>query len=183
MDDLTIIQLFQRRSETAVSELLRQYGRLLRQLARNILPTEEDAEECVSDAVLDVWNSVPPQEPRSLSAYACSLVRNRALDRRRYLIAEKRGGVDAVEAELNALSSGDAIGEYLDSQELRQILQEFLDTLSPEKRILFVKRYFFCQSVTAIAGELSLSENTVSVRLSRLRARLGRLLREREVTL
>lgn len=77
VNDTSIIALFQRRSEAALSELMRQYGRLLRQLARNILPTEEDAEECVNDAVLDVWNSIPPQQPRSLSAYACSLVRNR----------------------------------------------------------------------------------------------------------
>lgn len=186
MDDSSIIQLFQRRSETAISELMRQYGRLLRQLARNILPAEEDAEECVNDAALDVWNSVPPQEPRSLSAYACSLVRNRALDRRRYLMAEKRGGADTAaqaQAELDALSGGDTVGEYLDAREVRQILQEFLASLSPENRVLFVKRYYFCESVAAIAKELSLSENAVSVRLSRLRARLGRMLQEREVFL
>lgn len=183
MDDLSIIHLFQQRSETAVSELLRQYGRLLRQLARNILPTEEDAEECVNDAALDVWNSVPPQTPRSLSAYACSLARNRALDRRRYLSAEKRSGADVIEAELESIAGGDPIGEYLDSQELQQILQEFLAALSRENRILFVKRYYFCKSVTAIANEMRMSENAVSARLSRLRDRLSRLLRESEVSL
>ena len=183
VNDTSIIALFQRRSEAALSELMRQYGRLLRQLAWNILPTEEDAEECVNDAVLDVWNSIPPQQPRSLSAYACSLVRNRALDRRRYLTAEKRGGAAEAEAELDALSGGDAIGDYLDAREVRQILQEFLSSLTPENRILFVKRYYFCKSVTAIANELSMSENAVSVRLSRLRAKLGRLLEEREVSL
>ena len=119
----------------------------------------------------------------SLSAYACSLVRNRALDRRRYLTAEKRGGAETAEAELDTLSGGDAIGDYLDAREVRQILQEFLSSLTPENRILFVKRYYFCKSVTAIANELSMSENAVSVRLSRLRAKLGRLLEEREVSL
>lgn len=81
------------------------------------------------------------------------------------------------------LSGGDAIGDYLDAREVRQILQEFLSSLTPENRILFVKRYYFCKSVTAIANELSMSENAVSVRLSRLRAKLGRLLEEREVSL
>ena len=110
-------------------------------------------------------------------------MRNRALDRRRYLTAEKRGGAAEAEAELDALSGGDAIGDYLDAREVRQILQEFLSSLTPENRILFVKRYYFCKSVTAIANELSMSENAVSVRLSRLRAKLGRLLEEREVSL
>lgn len=86
------------------------------------------------------WTSgIPyrPQQPRSLSAYACSLVRNRALDRRRYLTAEKRGGAAEAEAELDALSGGDAIGDYLDAREVRQILQEFLSSPhAGENRIL-----------------------------------------------
>lgn len=144
MNDTSIIALFQRRSEAALSELMRQYGRLLRQLARNILPTEEDAEECVNDAVLDVWNSIPPQQPRSLSAYACSLVRNR-----RWIAAvispQKNGaGLLRRRPSWTLLSGGDAIGDYLDAGRCGRFSRNFCP---PSRR----KTGFFLSSGTISA--------------------------------
>lgn len=183
VEDVTIIELFHKRSETAITGLLQQYGDLLRRLARNILPTEEDVEEVINDAALDVWNSVPPQTPHSLSAYACVLVRHRALDRYRYLSASKRHGpAEAIMEELDECASSEDVGEYLDRQELHHLLNEFLASLEARDRVLFVKRYFYSENTKAIAREMVMKENTVSVRLSRLRTRLKQFLLERGVT-
>ena len=181
MDDSSIIQLFFSRSEAAVAQLLAQYGRLFHQLARNFLSSEEDVEECVNDAVLDAWNTIPPQSPRSLSAYSCALVRRRAVDRLRHKTAECRGG-HAVCLELEeGITAPDGAEDYLDQQELKTYLNAFLASLSPENRRLFVRRYFYGESINAIAGDLKIRENTVAVRLSRLREQLRSYLREQDV--
>lgn len=181
MDDSTIIQLFIRRSETAITQLLKQYGRLFHQLAQNFLSSEEDVEECVNDAVLDVWSTIPPQNPHSLSAYSCAMVRRRAVDRLRHKTAERRGG-HAVCLELEeGIAAPDDAEEYLDEQELKTYLNTFLAGLSPETRRLFVRRYFYGESISAIAGDLKIRENTVVVRLSRLREQLRSYLREQDV--
>ncbi|HJD24273.1 MAG TPA: sigma-70 family RNA polymerase sigma factor [Firmicutes bacterium] len=181
MDDSSIIELFFSRSETAVARLLAQYGRLFHQLARNFLSSEEDVEECVNDAVLDVWSTIPPQNPRSLSAYSCALVRRRAVDRLRYKTAERRGGhAICLELEEGIAALEDA-EDYLDQQELKAYLNAFLSGLSPENRRLFVRRYFYGESIGAIADDLRIRENTAAVRLSRLREQLRSYLREQDV--
>ena len=88
--DAQILQLFEQRSEDAISAAALQYGGLCRQIAMNILGNAEDAEECVNDTWLAVWNRIPPEQPRSLTAYICRIVRNLSLDRMDYLRAGKR---------------------------------------------------------------------------------------------
>lgn len=91
MDDSGIIELFFERSEKAIAELSRKYGALIKKLAENILRNKQDAEDCVNDTYFDVWNAIPPQKPRSLTAFVCRIARNISLDRFRKNSAQKRG--------------------------------------------------------------------------------------------
>lgn len=92
MDDLTIIELYFDRSEQAIDETDKKYGKLCRSLAGNILPSDEDAEECVSDAYWSVWNAIPPTRPNNFTAFLCRIVRNLSLKRLDYNTAQKRNG-------------------------------------------------------------------------------------------
>ncbi len=181
MEDVAIIDLFYRRTENAISELLIRYERLFVSLAKNILDNEQDIEECVNDAMLDVWNSIPPHKPRSLAAFGCSIVRNRALDKYRYLCAQKRApnACSALVSELDECIGHNDVEEQIDKIELCHSINLFLDSLDKTNRVIFVKRYFFAMGIKEIAKETMLSENAVSVRLSRMRDKLRCLLEER----
>ena len=144
MDDRGIIALFFQRSEGALEKLIQQYGKMLYSVAQKILHSKEDAEECVNDAAWDVWNSIPPKQPESLSSYACALVRNRALDRHRYLTAQKRTGdrfaqildelkesigpgledVEDIAKKYNMKDNAVSVRLYRMRQRLRELLQE-----------------------------------------------------------
>ncbi len=180
LDDREIIDLFYERSEQAVTGLDDRYGALCRQLARNILGSREDAEECVNDAYLAVWSRVPPERPQPLSAYLCRIVRNLALKRYHANTAKKRNSYyDAALEELSdCLAAPDSVDDLLSATELTGILNDFLGTLSAEERRLFLRRYWFSESVSGLAASFHVSENSVSVRLHRLRGRLKEHLRK-----
>ena len=183
MDDRGIIALFFQRSEGALEELIQQYGGLLYTAAQKIVHTHEDAEECVNDAAMDVWNSIPPKHPESLSSYACALVRNRALDRYRYLSAQKRSGDRFAQIldELQESIGPELEDTYCESAVLTESLQLFLDTLSANDRRLFLERYYLAEDLGKIADKYGMKENAVSVRLYRMRQRLRAFLEERGV--
>lgn len=173
MEDRHIIQLFLRRAETAVGALADKYGKQLHKLARNILGDREDAEECVNDTYLAVWNAIPPNEPDPLSAYVLRIGRNTALKRLRGNMAQKRNTTyDLSLEELSSCISSCDLNEALNARALGQAIDAFLDTLSKENRSLFVRRYWFGDSVKDIARSVGLTENTVSVRLNRTRGKL-----------
>lgn len=180
MQDEEILALFHARSEQAIAELEVKYGAACRRVAANILHSEQDAEECVSDAYLAVWNTVPPQRPAPLSAYVCRIVRNLAVKRYHANTARKRNSFyDAALEELeDCLSAAETAETALSARELTRLLDAFLDTLAETDRFLFVRRYWYADSVTALAAELGVSGNSVSVRLSRLREKLKRTLRK-----
>ena len=178
MDDSTIIDLFFERSEQAVQELNRQYGALLRKTAANILGSPQDAEECVNDAYLGVWNSIPPQRPDPLVSYVCRITRNLAVSRLRRESAMKRdGGLPLVLDELAELvpSSADIEGE-LEAKELAREVNRFLSALSYDDRYLFVRRYWYADAVKDIAAAMHRKESWVSLRLYRLREKLRKTL-------
>ncbi len=183
MDDRGIIALFFQRSEGALEELIQQYGKMLYSVAQKILHSKEDAEECVNDAAWDVWNSIPPKQPESLSSYACALVRNRALDRHRYLTAQKRTG-DRFAQILDELkeSIGPGLEDvYCERAVVTECIQALLDKLSESDRRLFLERYYLAEDVEDIAKKYNMKDNAVSVRLYRMRQRLRELLQERGV--
>jgi RNA polymerase sigma-70 factor (ECF subfamily) len=181
--DGSILSLLQNRNESALEELTRQYGSLLKGLARRLLPSKEDADECVNDALLDVWNTIPPQHPSSISSYACMLTRRRAIDRVRYLSAQKRGsGVYLV--ALDELEECIPDGTTLDGEEssLTEALNGFLETLSPKDRQIFMGRYFGFETIEELAHKNKTNKNTVNIRLSRTRVKLKSYLLERGIS-
>jgi len=185
MEDNAILELFFARSEQAIRELDSKYGKLCRTLSLNILGNSQDAEECVNDAYLGTWNAIPPARPSPLTAFLCKIVRNLSLTRYRANRAAKRGGgcTVALEELESCLASPRTVEGDLAEQELKRLIECFLDTLSQENRILFLRRYWFVDSYGDIARRTGLSEKNVSVRLTRIRKQLKHYLREQEVLL
>ena len=178
LEDSQIIDLFFERSEQAIAELDRKYGPAVRKTAANILRDREDAEECVNDTYLGVWNSVPPHRPEPLGSYVCRIARNIAVSRLRANTAARRsGGVELVLDELAECipASVDLEGE-LEARELLAAIERFLSTLSYDDRFLFVRRYWYADSVKEIAAAVHSRENRVAVRLFRLREKLQKFL-------
>ncbi len=174
-----ILRLLNARDERALSILSDTSGWLLRSLARRILGSESDAEECVNDVLLEVWDTIPPESPESVSSYACMLTRRTAIDRMRLNTAQKRGGKD-YQASLDELAE---IPANEDSDELTCIIEEFLDSLSETDRALFMGRYYGFEPVKSLAARLGLSTNAASLRLSRMREKLRTLLTERGIAI
>ena len=179
MDDKQIIHLFFERSEQAITELSQKYGDLCMKIARSILNDPQDAEECVNDAWLGAWNSIPPQTPDPLRAYICRIVRNHSLKKLRANTALKRGSQFEVSlSELEDCISGSSLDEQLAVSELTAQINAFLSALPRDDRVMFVKRYWFSESLSEIADTFAITENNASVRLSRIRGKLHQHLKE-----
>lgn len=170
--DSRILQLLWLRSEHAIAELSQAFGKRLYQTAMNIIGIREDAEESVSDTYLAVWNAIPPKKPEPLEPYVYKTGRNIALNRVRANTAQKRCGYDVPLEELEGCIAGPDLWEQLDARALGRALDAFLDTVSRESRIMFLRRYWFGDSVKDIARALGMTESAVSVRLSRTRNKL-----------
>lgn len=183
IDDNKIVELFFNRSEKAIIELDTKYGKLCHKLSYNILNNQEDTEECVNDAYLGAWNTIPPQRPVSLQAYVCKIVRNLSLKRYYINNAVKRGSVHEVAMqEIEAyLPAATTVEEEIAAKDLADIIESFLDNLTAENRVIFMLRYAYSDAYADIAQKVGLSEKTVSVRLARIRKQLKAYLCEREV--
>lgn len=170
MDDAKIISLLFARAEAAIEALAHRFGAQLYRIAMNILHSGRDAEECVNDTYLALWNAIPPERPDPLCAYTYRTGRNIALKKHRNNTAQIRNSTyDLSLDELAGCIPDDRLWETLDAKELGRTIDRFLDTQSKENRIIFLKRYWFGDSVRQIAGDTGLREGTVSVRLSRIR--------------
>lgn len=180
MQDTEIIALFFARSEQAIAELAAKHGAVCRRVAENILGSAQDAEECVNDAYLGVWNTVPPQRPDPLRTYVCRIVRNLATARYHTNRAQKRSSIyDTALDELeDCLASADTAQTALDARELTALLDRFLVSLREDERVLFVRRYWYADSVAALAGRFGIRENTAAVRLARTREKLRNYLKK-----
>lgn len=181
--DEKIIELFFARSEQGIRELDIKYGKACRRLSYNIVGSEQDAEECVNDAYLGVWNAIPPAKPDPLMAYLCKIVRNISLKLYYRKNAAKRNSTYEISmSELEeSLASSNTIEDEVEAQELARFLEGFLETLSAENRVIFMLRYAYCETYADIANRVGLTEKNVSVRLSRIRQKLRQYLFEREV--
>ena len=184
MEDAKIIALFWERSEQSIRELDRKYGKICRSLSYQIVNDRLDAEECVNDAYLGAWNAIPPARPCPLLAYLCKIVRNISLNLYHRKDAAKRSSAYTVAMEeIEAcLASPDTVETEIEARELAHILEDFLETLSLENRVIFMRRYWFADSCRDIAGRVGLSEKNITVRLARIRRKLKEFLREREVS-
>ena len=171
MDDNTLIALFFARNEEALRQTADKYGGALMTLARRILRDKEDAEECVSDTYLTAWNTIPPQKPTHFYAYLAKICRFTAFDRLDKANAQKRTAqVVTLSAELESCLP--AALSTLGEEELGRLLNSFLAELPVEKRRIFLRRYWFGDSVREIAVRYHISESKVKVTLFRLRGQL-----------
>ncbi len=182
-EDGAIVEALFARSEEALRALDSKYGRRLRALAQHIVSSQQDAEECVNDAYLAVWNTVPPARPAPLLAYCCKIVRNLALKAYyREGAAKRRSSYTVAMEEIEAcIPDRDTVESQLEAKELARILEDFLDTLPAKDRVLFLRRYWSAASCKEIARGLGITEKNVSVRLSRLRQKLKQYLMERGI--
>ena len=182
MEDLQIINLLVQRSETAISALHQKFGRLCRSVISNILPDSRDVEECMGDTYMRVWNSIPPQRPHRLDSYLARIARNVALDRYDYNMAGMRNsGLTLAYEELEAcLPTG---SEETDAVEFRSFINRFLRGLPKESRIMFVRRYWYGESVAEIARSCGCSGEKVKSSLFRTRNKLRVAMEKEEIYL
>jgi RNA polymerase sigma-70 factor (ECF subfamily) len=178
LEDSKIISLFFERSEQAVEELDRKYGTAVKKTAANILRDRLDVEECVNDTYLRAWNSIPPQKPNPLVSYVCKIARNLAIDRYHASRAEKRNAsFDLVLEEMEECIPSDMnVETEYDVKELTAAINRFLSTLNGEDRFLFVRRYWYGDSIEDLATLTKGNANRISVRLFRIREKLKKSL-------
>ena len=181
MSDEEIIDLFFERSEQAITELTKKHGKAAERVVRNILGDKRDAEECLSDTWLGVWNAIPPQRPAPLRTFVCRIARNLATKKYHANTAEKRNSqYDLALDELaETLAADGGVEQELEAQELRAAINGFLGTLSAADRFLFLRRYWYAESVKDVAKAAHSTAGSVAVRLFRIREKL-RLYLEKE---
>ena len=175
-EDREIVKLFLERDEGALREVRDKYGSMMDRLARNVVGDASDAEEIVSDALLAAWNSIPPHEPEKLGSYMARLTRNLSVDRLRRETTAKRGGgvADVSFSELEECITGDSgsVEELADREEIARVINGFLSESGRSGRVIFVRRYWYMDSIPDIASSLGFTESKVKMTLSRMRKKL-----------
>lgn len=171
MEDLQIIDLYIKRDETAITETSNKYGAFCRSVAKNILTLEEDTEECVNDAYLHAWNSIPPQRPASLGAWLGRVVRNISLDLWRKNHRQKRySGIEEIFYELSdCVPSPQTVEKEIEGKDLSGVINSWLASLPKDDRVLFVRRYWYGDTVNELAKELGMTAGSLAKRMYRLR--------------
>ena len=175
MEDAEIIRLYWLRNETAIAESEKAYGAYCFTVANNLLDSPPDAEECVNDTWLKAWGAIPPARPKYLRLFFGRIARNLAFDRWRHDGCAQRGGgeVELVLDELTeCVSDTESPEDVLQNNALRESLNRFLNRLSPREHRIFLRRYFYAESVKAIADRYDLRESNVLSILSRTRKKL-----------
>lgn len=179
MDDSQIINLFFARDEQAIKETERKYGKLCLRVAKNILSASEDSEECVNDAYLTVWNKIPPTRPNNFTAFICKITRNLSLKRLERSSALKRSA-DAIVSltEIEEILPDNRVAPNVDGEELGNLISAFLRKEKELNRNIFLRRYWFFDSVGDIAKRYSLTESNVKSILFRTRNKLRDFLKK-----
>ena len=173
MEDRAIIAMYQVRNELAIRETDAKYGKLCYQIAFNILGIHEDSEECVSDTYVGVWNAIPPAKPNHFRAFLCKITRNLSLKRLAYLRQEKRNQDLAVSlSDLEAILPDDRYAPGLTDADVGRAIESFLWLQKAEVRCVFVRRYYFFDSVADIAKRYRFTESKVKNMLFQTRNKL-----------
>ena len=179
MDDLQIIELYWRREEEAIIQSEEKYGTYCRAIAQRIVPRKEDTEECLSDTWLGAWNAMPPQRPAVLRTFLGRICRNLSINRAIWNTAQKRGGgeVDIALEELKEFGSESA-EDAVETAELSRLIDAFLRTLPEKECNIFLRRYWYLDSIASIAQRYRMQSGAVKTRLNRTREKLKCYLRE-----
>ncbi|MBR4579181.1 MAG: sigma-70 family RNA polymerase sigma factor [Oscillospiraceae bacterium] len=181
MTDTQIIDLFFERSEQAIEELAKKHGAAVSRIAFNILGDPQDTEECVNDTWLGAWNAIPPSRPSPLRTFVCRIARNLATKKYHAGMAQKRNSqYDLALDELcEYIPDSDSVEDRCGARELAAAIDRFLDGLEPLDRFLFMRRYWYSDSLGELAKLSAMSYGAVSVRLHRVKEKLKNyLLRE-----
>lgn len=182
MEDEKIIELYFLRCEDAISETKSKYGGLCLSLSTRLLGSKADAEECLSDTLLGVWNRIPPERPESLKNFVCRIARNQALKRLRHDTAKKRDRALSVPLdELTDILPDTSISPDTLDSDLSALLDTFLRTLPPDPRDMFIRRYWFFESLGEISALFGCSESRVKSSLHRTREKLRAFLQSEGV--
>lgn len=171
MEDDLIVDLYWQRDPCAITQTSQKYGAYCHAIALRILQNQQDAEECTNDTWLRAWESMPPQRPNKLSAFLGRITRNLSLDRYDYRGAAKRCGTfDTVLSELSdCIPSGQDDYAQL---ELSELLTAFLRSLPQHQRNLFLRRYWYCESIEELAKRYVMTQSAVKSSLFRTRGKL-----------
>lgn len=175
MEDSQIVELYLSRDESAIAETSHKYGTKLKRIANNVLNDQATSEECENDAYLQTWNLIPPNEPRNyLFAFVGKIVRNLAIDRLRYDSRQKRYAqyCELTDEILECIPGSSSVADAFDSKELAALINSFLETCSEEQRNIFVRRYWYFDSVSEICKLYSLPQSKVKTALFRMREKL-----------
>ncbi len=181
MKDSEIINLYFERNEEAIEMTCKKYGAYCKTIAENILKNPEDSEECVSSALLRLWNSVPPEKPENLKIFLAKITRNIALNVLKAKSAEKRGGKEdfiTFDELSECIPAKNSVEESFDAAELEKVVNDFAKKLPEKERNIFIRRYFFFESPKEIGERYAFSENRVSVILHRIRKKLRKYLKK-----
>lgn len=181
MDDREIIALYFDRDERAIAESQKKYGTYCNTIARNIIPNPQDAEECVSETWLRAWNAIPPNRPPILKAFFAKITRNLAIDRFRRETAESRGGGRAsiaLDELAECLPSSESVEGQIDARELGRAISIFVRSLKKREGDLFLRRYFYMDSLDAAASYVGMTAKNAAVSLHRTRKRLEEFLKK-----
>ncbi len=183
MTDARIVELYFARSEEAIAETDRKYRRTCHAVAYSILRSDEDAEECVADTWLRAWNAIPPEKPAHLGAWLCTVTRRIALNRYEASTAAKRyAGLESSLEELSECLSDGAI-TVADEVALAEAINSFLASLPTRTRMIFMRKYWYMDSVADIAKALGMGESAVKVTLHRTRVRFRSYLEKEGIVL
>lgn len=186
MDDKQIVVLYWERSEAAISETAKKYGRYCHYIAFNVLHNDEDSEECVNDTYLNAWNSMPPHRPSGLKTFLGKLTRNLSLNRYKQLTAEKRGKgqIPLIIDELHeCLPSTEDTESIIDDMVLVDVFNRFLASLPVEQRKIFMRRYWYMSPVKEITTDYGIGESKVKMSLLRSRNELKKLLEKEGISI
>jgi RNA polymerase sigma-70 factor (ECF subfamily) len=186
MDDTAIIDLYWSWSESAIEETAKKYGSYCTAIAMNILYSHEDSEECVNDTYLRTWNAIPPQRPAIFKSFLGRITRNLSLDKYKERSAKKRGGdeIPHLLGELDdCVTSRNLVEDELEAKELAALIDSFLLSIDDASRIVFVRRYWYADSITSISSRFRMSESKVKSMLFRARNKLRDYLEKEGVTI
>ena len=183
MEDAKIIELFWQRNEDAIRQTDAAYGRKLHMLSNNILRSLEDAEESVSDTYMRTWETIPPQRPKYFFAYLAAICRHLSLNKLDWRLAAKRNvEVVSLTQEMELCIPDRMLDAKMEGRELGRILNAFLGSLSQESRVIFLRRYWYVDTVAEIAARYGMTESKVKMQLSRTRSKLSAFLEKEGIT-
>ncbi len=177
MDDSKIVELYRKRDESAVERTMEKYGHAYYAVTYGVLRQKEDAEECVNDTYVKLWEAIPPESPDDLGSYGCRIARNLALNVKKAMGTKKRAHAEVVYDEIaECVPSGESADAIVDRMALSRAISRFLSSQSPQKRMIFMRRYFYMNTTAEIAKILHTTEPTVKMALHRMRAKLKKYL-------